>query len=195
MPPNFRAIRDEEPVLWLPAVPGASSGAGTPSTNAFVRLRQDVTVAAANDWLGSALTRRVESLARRDSVLARGRFIPIASLIIGDIGRPLKVILGAVALVVLLVATNLGTLFLVRAAAQSGEIAVRRALGASLGRQLRASVTESTVLTGLGGIIGVVGAWWTVKALRTLHSTGGSSRLRQSARWSRASLQDFREWR
>jgi predicted permease len=169
MPPNFRATRASEPVLWLPALPGTNNnGAAVSATNAFVRLRPDVTVAAANDWLGSALTSRVESLATRDSVLARGRFVPVTSVIIGDIDRPLKVILGAVSLVVLLVATNLGTLFLVRAAAQSGEVALRRALGASFGRQLRASVTESTLLTGLGGVIGVVGAWWTVKALRTL---------------------------
>ena len=75
-------------------------------------------------------------------------------------------LLGVVGLVLLLATSNLANLLLVRGVARSSEVAMRRALGASRIRVARLFLFEALLLSGLGGVAGVLGARWAMDFVR-----------------------------
>jgi len=88
---------------------------------------------------------------------------PLQETLVGKVRPMLLVLLGAVILIVFIVSLNIANLLLARASGRQQEMAVRSALGASHSRLLRQMLTESMLLSLIGGVVGIATAVGTLR--------------------------------
>jgi predicted permease len=143
----------------------------------MARLRPGVTAAQAQ----VALTTQYGEWQR--SVAGKRNRAEIANLILRDgrsgldslrrnYSKPLYILLGLVSLILVIACANIANLLLARATARKREMAVRLSIGAGRSRVVRQLLTESVLLAGLSGVLGLAFAYWGIRFLTLLLSDG-----------------------
>jgi len=163
LPPGFRLPDDAD--LWLPR----ELSPVLPARNAhnwrgIGRLRDGVSLQQARIDI-SAIAWRLKQQYGRDTLMKDAAVVPLQVAMTSDVHRTLMILLGAVGFLLLVGCANVMNLLLAQASARAGELAVRTALGASRGRLVRQFLAETLMLSLTGGAMGVLAAYYGVRAL------------------------------
>ena len=167
MGPGFRLPRGSDDV-WIPLVFSAfeRQARGSHRLLAIGRLKPGVTLAQAQadmDTIASQLAANFPRYNAREGLLVE----PIREEMSGALRQPLTIVMAAVLMVMLIASINVANLLLARACRRQQEIAVRLAMGAPRRRLVRQLLTESTFLSALGCLGGIVLAAVAVAGLRS----------------------------
>jgi putative ABC transport system permease protein len=176
MPPGFDIptliwAHDRHDVYWPVSVDTLRENRGWRWLAVIGRLRADVDPAEALAEMQSV----AEALARQypaTNANTGARLVSLRHEVIGGVDRPLLMLMGATGLVLLIVCGNVGGLLLVRATSRRAETTIRLALGASRARLVRQHLTESVLLSFIGGAAGFLLAVWGVGALVAIVPSG-----------------------
>src|SRR5499427_2914874 len=190
MPPGTD-VMDNHTQVWLPLWlhPNTARQRGAHVLYVVARLKDGVTAEAAQTELNAFVADWVERVGTKDHVPTNRhvraidhtlQLRPLQDAIVGSSSRPIWVLQAAVGFVLLIVCANLANLVMARAGSRRREFVLRTALGASCGRLLRQAITESALMSGAGGILGLWLAGAGVRAL--IHAYPASVHGRVSLR-------------
>ncbi|HEY7213901.1 MAG TPA: ABC transporter permease [Thermoanaerobaculia bacterium] len=155
MPAGFEFPRAETE-LWLPLeVDPAQARFGDFGPSSVARLRPGITPAAAQAELDRLLAGdEATSELTRDGF--RARVLPLREDVVGDIGRTLWILLGAVGFILLIACANVSNLLIVRGEGRRRETAIHTALGASPRQLIGIVLLESLLLAAVAGVLGLL---------------------------------------
>ncbi|HJP93188.1 MAG TPA: ABC transporter permease [Pyrinomonadaceae bacterium] len=172
LPASFQfALRPAD--LFLPYQPtkGQLTYRFMHGTNLIGRLKSDKTVGEAQSEL-SLIAGRIEQQYNDSHAGIHATIVPLQEEVVGNVRPILLVLLAAVGFVLLIACANVASLLLTRSLSRQKEVAIRSALGASRWRVIRQLLTESLLLSLVGGAAGLLIAYWSVPALVSLLPQG-----------------------
>jgi putative ABC transport system permease protein len=160
MPPSFsfpyQGVEAWLPLGGIPAPPRAAhTGHAGETLGAIARLRPGVTLEQARAEMAT-IAARLEQAYPEANKGWKSRVEPLMNVVVGDVGRPLWILFGAVVMVLLIACANVANILLARAAVRQQEIGVRAVLGASRGRIVQQLLVESLVLSFIGAALGLL---------------------------------------
>lgn len=167
LPPGFNlpamgeGFDQNYPEMWIPlSVGSGGQDQGQRSYYVFGRLKRGVTLEQARAEMNVVAERLLQS----DPKLNTGFGANVFPLAVEDVNpvlrRSLLVLQAAVGFVLLIACANVANLLLTRAVGREREVAIRVALGAGRLRMMRQTLTESLLLSGLGGAAALLLAHW-----------------------------------
>jgi len=179
MPPEFRhpgrtITHDVE--VWVAAGYAASPFPKPPLRvqrfipGAIARLKPGLSLAQAQSQLDAFTAHLREQYPTDYPANARwqARLVPLQQELVGNVSQMLFLLLGAVGVVLMIACVNIASLLLARSSARHRELAIRQALGAGSWRIIRQTLTESVVLSLLGGLVAIPVSFWLKDLLLTL---------------------------
>ncbi len=171
MPPGFHVLTDKE-LFWVPLqLESANAQASARNVHwlfGFTRLPPGISQAQEETVLGAIGAR----LKAQDPTGEGGFGVSLQSVsefFNGNIKPALLLLMGSVAFVLLIACSNVANLLLARGTTRRREISIRTALGAARIRVIRQLLTESVLLSMMGGLLGLGLAWTAVRLLVAVH--------------------------
>lgn len=164
--PGFHGLSFDTDI-WstlLPFSPGSATARGGRWLAALVRLAPGASRESAQADL-ERTTAALEAEYPETNTERRADITTLHDYFLGSSRALMLALLGAVGLLLVIACLNVLNLQLVRGLARRAEVAVRYSLGARRARVVRQLLTESLVLSSLGGVAGVIAAWWGTRFL------------------------------
>jgi putative ABC transport system permease protein len=161
LPPAFSFRGRVDLILPETLTPELAAADQGHSFDVYTRLAPGVT----REQAIAELTRTALAAERSPKHLTGVTLVALKDEIVGDARTPMLVLFGAVACVLLIACANIANLLLARGTARQREIAIRSALGAGRWRVVRQLVTESVLLSVVGGVAGALLATWLTDVL------------------------------
>jgi len=173
LPEDFRYFRPYE--LWVPLALDAQAERNSERRRMMevvARLKPGATLEQARAEL-EMIRRRYEETRPQASQYAVGqtRVTFLQEKLLGDTRRALLALSGAVGMILLIACANVANLLLARVIVRRRELAIRAALGAGRFRLVRQMLTECLLLSVIGGVFGLLLAYWLTKLIGSLIST------------------------
>ena len=183
MPRNFELVSISPDIIVPQRFPKSGLKTDEFTYTGIARLKPGVTIPMANQdlarvWKTWSETERVGKMVERLRLSPNIR--PLKQDVVGDVGPILRILMGALGLVLLLVCTNVANLVLVRAQSRRHEFNIRMALGAGWRKIARELLVESLVLGILGGALGLILAYLGLRVLTT-YGPASLPRLNETA--------------
>lgn len=175
MPPTFAYPREQvdcwQSIEWDKKKTAEVSFRRAHYMRAVARLKPGATQVHADAELQAVVNRLKHDYPATNRVMGAA-MMPLHDFLIRDTRLPLLILLTSVAFLLLIACANVGNLLLVQAAGREREAALRLALGAGRARLVRQGLTESLVLSAIGGAAGLALGWAGTRALVRLQPQG-----------------------
>ena len=170
MPPAFQlqfptSMKVE---MWMPLrIDPANAGRKAHYLYSLARLKPGVSITQAQAAMRGIAARLQEQYPETNAERSTN-VVSLHRQLVGNVQPYLYLLFGAVGFVLLIACANVANLLLARVSARHKEVAIRIALGASRLRLIRQLLTESIMLAALGGLLGLLLAYWGVDLLIAL---------------------------
>ncbi len=169
VPATFKEPMDADVEVWMPQAyfPGTSGQRDSRSLFVMGHLRQGVNLSQAQAEAATIASQLAQAYPKENT--ARGAKVEyFRDLMVSEVRPMLWLLFAAVGVILLIACANLANLLLARGLARQREIAVRAALGGSRWRLIRQLLTETTLISLVGGAGGLLLAHWGLYALLKL---------------------------